>query len=110
MRGDSTLLLFCLETQQKFKDALDPKEAQRQELQSQSDALHKELTDARDQIRTLEEEVANLEWERPDRYLYWKRRFVKMARSMRDRIMNWLEEAWQAFRRWRDRRRTHPLY
>ena len=66
MRGDPKLLLHCLEMQQKFKDVLTPKEAQRRQLQARSEQLYQELLEARSQIEQLEKDVASLKWERPD--------------------------------------------
>ncbi|KAL7548424.1 hypothetical protein ACHAWF_011714 [Thalassiosira exigua] len=76
MRGDTKLLLFCLEMQQKFKDVLEPMEARHEELRTRSDRLQDELSQARRQVQTLERDVADLEWERPDGYILWKGRFV----------------------------------
>ena len=110
MRGDSNLLLFCLEMQQKFKDVIVPKEAQRKELQAKSDQLQHELSEASDRIRQLQEDVAILEWERPDRYIYWKGRLLEFIRYILDKMIQFWRLAKQAFLKWWNRRRTHPLY
>lgn len=96
--------------QQKFKDVVVPKETQRRELQSQNAKLHNELSQAKEQIRKLEKDVAYLEWERPDRYIYWKGRIVALGRQ----IFAKLRQCWEALKEmilnWRERRKTHPLY
>lgn len=110
MRGDSKLLLSCLDMQQKFKDVLDPKETQHNELQVQSDKLLHELSRARSQIRQLEKDVAYLEWERPDRYIYWRGRFLELVHYALGKMLHLIEMAKQAFWKWREKRKTHPLY
>mmetsp|Transcript_18223 Transcript_18223/g.38234 ORF Transcript_18223/g.38234 Transcript_18223/m.38234 type:complete len:184 (-) Transcript_18223:1648-2199(-) len=110
MRGDSKLLLVCLEMQQKFKDVMVPKDAQRAELQAQSNKYIHELSQARSRIEQLEREIAFLEWERPSRYIYWKRRMVAFICYLLEKTVQWFDWAWQAFQRWRNRRKTAPLY
>ena len=110
MRGDSKLLLFCLSMQQKFKDVIGPKESQHSQLQAQNDKLHHELSDAKNRIRQLEKGVSTLVFERPDRYIYWKGR----SKEFICYVLGKLNRVWEmikgAFGRWRERRKTHPLY
>ena len=53
MRGDSALLLSCLDMQQAFKDVLIPMEAQHRNLQAESNRLQTELTQVRIDIQAL---------------------------------------------------------
>lgn len=106
MTGDSNLLLVCLEMRQKFKDAIDPKEAQRNEFQEKSDRLQHELSQARRHIEQLKREVTYLEWERPDRYIYWKARLLSVLFSVLKKFI-WARDV---IRTRMDRRKTHPLY
>jgi len=110
MRGDSNLLLACLEMQQKFKDVLDPKELQHNELRVQSDELQHELLQTRRKMQQLEKDVAYFEWERPDRYIYWKRRFVGVVNYVLGKLIWLFGLAKQTMRKWWNRRKTHPLY
>ena len=96
--------------QQKFKDVLDPKETQHHELQACSDQLRRDLSRASSQISQLEKEVAYLEWERPDRYIYWKGQFLDLVYYALGKMLHLIEMAKQAFLKWRERRKTHPLY
>lgn len=110
MRGDTELLVACLEMQQKFKDVLDPKEAQYRELQAQSEQLHLELSQVRSQLRELEKDIAMLEWERPDWYIYWKGRCIDFMRFVLEKVLQLFEMVKGVFWRWWERRKTHPLY
>ncbi|KAL7543225.1 hypothetical protein ACHAXR_012530 [Thalassiosira sp. AJA248-18] len=110
MRGDSNLLVFCLEMQQKFKDVIDPKEAQYDEQKAKNDELNYELSLARSQIQQLEKDVASLEWDRPDRYIYWKGRFLAFICYVLGKINQLWGGVKKVFLDWRDRRKTHPLY
>ena len=110
MRGDTKLLLFCLEMQQKFADAIRPLEARHDELRAENGRLRDELSRARGGAEGLEREVADLEWERPDRYIRWKGKFLALVGYVLGRSMRLLRRAWREFQRWRERRRTHPLY
>ena len=100
------MLLHCLEMQQKFKDVIDPKDEQHKELKVKAEQLKSELKHAKTHIDQLEKEVANLEWERPDEYIYWKSRFLD--------CLYYIRACWEivkdVFVRWKERRRTHPLY
>lgn len=110
MRGDSNLLIHCLEMQQKFKDVIIPKEDKHSELRAKSDELQHELSQARCYIDQLERDIAHLEWERPDQYIYWKGRFLDLcAYVLRKMIQAW-EWVKLQFLKWREKRRTHPLY
>ena len=106
MRGDSKMLLHCLEMQQKFKDVIDPKDEQHKELKVKAEQLKSELKQAKAHIDQLEKEVATLEWERPDQYIYWKGRFLD--------CIYYIRACWEIIKdalvRWKERRRTHPLY
>lgn len=108
MRGDSALLLSCLEMQQSFKDILIPKEAQHRQLQAESERLQYELSQARKHIEELENEVATLERERPNQYIYWKRQFLEIMHRVLTKIMKWLENAKRVCRWLWEKRRTHP--
>ena len=110
MRGESKLILACLEMQQKFKDVLDPKEAKRNELQAKSDQFHCDLSKARRRMEQLEKDIAHLEWERPDRYIHWKGRVGRVISYVVGRLAALFGSARQACRKWMDRRKTHPLY
>jgi predicted RNase H-like nuclease (RuvC/YqgF family) len=108
MRGDSALLLSCLDMQQAFKDVLIPMEAQHRNLQAESNRLQTELTQARRDMEQLENEVANLVKERPDQYIHWKRRFLKVMHHARNKFQQWLENAKRVCRWLWEKRRTHP--
>jgi len=108
MRGDSALLLSCLEMQQSFKDILIPKEAQHREIQAHSERLHHELSQARKYMEQLENEVATLERERPNQYIYWKGRFVEIMHRVMKKIMNWLDKSKRVCRWLWEKRKTHP--
>ena len=108
MRDDSALLLSCLDMQQKFKDVLVPKEAQRRELQAQSERLHYDLSEARRHVEQLENDVANMERERPNQYIYWKGRLLEIIHHVSNKIMKLIENAKKVFRWLWEKRRTHP--
>lgn len=103
------MLLHCLEMQQKFKDVIDPKEEKLEELKVKAEQLKSELKQAKAHIEHLEKEVATLEWERPDQYIYWKGRFLDCIYYIAQVRACW-EIVKDAFERWKERRRTHPLY
>ena len=110
MRGDSKMLLHCLEMQQKFKDVIDPKEEKLEELKVKAEQLKSELKQAKAHIEHLEKEVATLEWERPDQYIYWKSRLLDCIQDLVAQVRTCWEMMKDAFVRWKERRRTHPLY
>jgi len=103
------MLLHCLEMQQKFKDVIDPKEEKLEELKVKEEQLKSELKQAT-QNEHLEKEVATLEWERPDQYIYWKSRLRDCIYSILAQMRVCWEIVKDAFVRWKERRRTHPLY
>lgn len=108
MRGDSNLLLSCLDMQQTFKDVIIPIEAQYRELQDHSERLHFKLSEARKDVEQLENEVAFLEKERPDQYIYWKGQILEILRRLLNKIIQWLDIAKRVFRWLWEKRRTHP--
>ena len=110
MRANSALLLFCLEMQQKFKDVLDPKEAQHRELKTHNENLHHQLSQARREVQRLEKEVSHLEWERPDWYIKWKGKFVGFICYVLGKLGGLFGRVKEAFWNWRERKKTHPLY
>lgn len=108
MRGDSSLLLSCLDMQQTFEDVIIPIEAQYRELQAHSERLHFKLSEARKDVEQLENEVACLEKERPDQYIYWKGRILEIVRRLLNKIIQWLDIAKRVFRWLWEKRKTHP--
>ena len=110
MRGDPKLLLHCLEMQQKFKDVITPKEAQRRQLQAKSEQLYHELSEARSQIQQLEKDVASLKWERPDEYIRIKARVLEVVHYVVAKMKQFWNMLKNAVLRWYERRKTHPLY
>lgn len=110
MRGDSNLLISCLEMQLNFEEVIIPKEAELCELQATSVKLQFKLTQAKSRIEQLEKAIAELEWERPDRYIYWKGRLNDFVHHVREKITMWCEITKQSFYRWHERRRTYPRY
>ncbi len=110
MRGDTTLVLECLEMQQKFKDVLSPLEVQHHDLRARSDALRYGLTQASVHIQVLEKDVATLEWERPDQYLRWRAQLLTFIRRVLDSVVQLLDTLKHEFWKWWERRKTHPIY
>lgn len=108
MIGDSCLLLSCLNMQQSFKDILLPKEAQRRELQDQSERLYTELAQVRRKMEKLEEEIVIAGRERPDRYIYWKRKSLDFMHRKRNMIMQWSDFVKRACQWLWEKQRTHP--
>jgi hypothetical protein len=109
MRGDSDLLLSCLDMKQTFKEALIPKEAQHRELQAQSERLHSELSQAMKDMEQLENEVANLEKERPDKYIYLKGLIQEIMHRVMNKSMQWSDILKRVCQRLWAKRRTHPF-
>ena len=111
MRGDSNLLIHCLEMQQKFKDVIVPKSTQRDELQIKSDQLHTDIFHANSRIQQLENEISDLEWERPDQYIRWKTRIMEYVVFILEKLRQLWDAVKQSFWKWWNRRKkTHPLY
>lgn len=111
MRSDSKLLLWCLEMQQKFKDVIVPQSTQRDELQIKSDQLHTDIFHANSRIQQLENEISDLEWERPDQYIRWKTRIMEYVVFILEKLRQLWDAVKQSFWKWWNRRKkTHPLY
>lgn len=110
MRGDTNLVLACLDMQQKFKDVLNPLEAHHKELRARSDELRYDLTQACGRIQQLEKDVSTLKWERPDQYLHWKAQLLTHIRRVFDRMIQLLQILKREFWKWWERRKTHPTY
>ena len=104
------MLLHCLEMQQKFKDVIDPKDEKLEELKVKAEQLKSELKQAKAHIEHLEKEVATLEWERPDQFIYWKGRFLDCIHNTVTQMRVCWEIIKDALVRWKERRRTHPQY
>ena len=104
MRGDSKLLLVCLEMETAFKDVLTPKETRLKELQDQSQQLHNELLQKRRRIEQLGQKITSLDWERPNRYIHWKQRFLAFIWSARGKVVHLLKMGKGVFSK-----RTHPV-
>jgi hypothetical protein len=110
MRGDSTLVLTCLDMQQKFKDVISPLEVQHHDLRARYDELRYGLDQASGRINQLEKDIASLEWERPDQYLHWKAQFLALIRRLLDKVAKLRETLKREFWKWWERRKTHPIY
>jgi len=110
MRGDSNLLMHCLERQLNFKEIIVPKEAELGELRATSVKLQCELSQAKSRIKLQEKDIIELEWERPNRYIIWKSRFFDFIHRLHEKITQWCEMTKQSFYRWQERRRTYPRY
>ena len=87
MRGDTDLVLHCLDMQLTFTDVISPMEAEHCELQARSNELGCDLTQARAHLKDLEKEVASLKWERPDEYLQFKSDFLSFIRRVWERLV-----------------------
>lgn len=109
MSGKSDLLLWCLEMQQKYKDVIEPKTANRDELQEKSDQLQNDIAAARKKINNIENDIRNLKEERPDDYIMFKVRVITVIRLIVKRLRQLWKRARGAFLEWRDRR-TYPMY
>jgi hypothetical protein len=109
MRGKSELLICCLEMQQKYKDVIDPKSKQRDDLLEKSNELQNDIAAAQRKIQQLEREIATLQEERPDDYIYYKGRAMIVVRYVLKLLWSLWSRAKQAVLAWRERR-THPLY
>ncbi|KAL3803873.1 hypothetical protein HJC23_004035 [Cyclotella cryptica] len=110
MRGNSKLLIWCLEMQQKFKDVIDPKTHQHEELQRKSTALQRNIRLAKERIQQLESEIEKLEFERPDDYIYLKGRVTDVVLYVFDKIIQLWDTIKNVFVAWWNRRQTYPLY
>ena len=104
------MLLHCLEMQQKFKDVIEPKEERLAQLKVEREQLKSKLKQAKTHIDQLEKEVATLEWERADQYIYWKSRLLHCIHNTLAQVRACWEIVKDALVRWKERRRTHPLY
>ncbi|KAL7504328.1 hypothetical protein ACHAXN_002000 [Cyclotella atomus] len=93
MRGKSELLICCLEMQQKYKDVIDPKSKQSDDLLEKSNKLQNDIAAAQRKIQQLESEIATLQEERPDDYIYYKGRamIVDLTYNKREQSKEHLE-------------------
>lgn len=89
---------------------MDPKRRQQQELQNKLDQLNASLQDARTQIDRLQGEIASLEWERPDQYIYWKGKFLKLMEYLWKKLLELWDWVKVKFWRWWTGRQTHLTY
>lgn len=87
MRGDTDMVLHCLDMQLKFTDVINPMKDEHREFQARSDELCRNLTEARALVKSLENDVATLKWERPDKYLQLKSDFLSFSRRMWERLV-----------------------
>jgi len=110
MRGNSNLLMWCLEMQQKYEDVIHPKTNTRDELHLKSTKLQNDIIAAQTQIQQLESEIAQLQEERPDDYIYWKGRVMTVIEFVLKKIKQLWQRAKRAYIAWREKRKTHPLY
>lgn len=110
MRENSKLLVWCLEMQQKYKDVIDPKIVQRDELHQTSNKLQSDISAAQMRIQQLEKEIAQLQAERPNDYIYYKGRVMTVLGYLVDTMVKIWRRVKQAISAWRERRQTHPLY
>ena len=110
MRGNSNLLMWCLEMQQKYEDVIHPKTNTRDELHLKSTKLQNDIIAAQRQIQQLESEIAQLQEERPDDYIYWKGRVMTVIEFVLKKIKQLWQRAKRVYIAWREKRKTHPLY
>ena len=61
-------------------------------------------------IDQLEKDIAHLEWERPYQYIYWKGRFLDLCAYVLHKMIQAWEWVKLQFLKWREKRRTDPLY
>ena len=76
MRGNSNLLIWCLEMQQKYNDVIHPETNTHDELHRQSNTLQNDIIAAHRLIQQLESSIEEMNGERPDDYIYWKGRVM----------------------------------
>ena len=105
MTSNTKLLLVCLEMQTRFNEVLNLKETQRNHLQDQSLQLRSELSKKRQRVEQLEKSILSLEWERPDRYIYWKQQFLAFLCFVREKFRHLWKTGKGALSQ-----KTHPLY
>ena len=110
MRGNSKLLIWSLEMQQKYLDVVEPKTNQRDELQQRSNQLQSDILSAQGRIQRLQNDIARLEVERPDGYIYWKRHIMTVLTFVANKLLLLWSFVKNTFLAWRDRRQTYPLY
>jgi len=121
MRGDTDLVLHCLDMILKFNDVISPMEAEHCELQARSNELCHDLTQARAFVKDLEKEVSSLKWERPDKYLQFKSDFLSFSRRVWERLVTMVIklkcESRKLLTKMMDRldysaktTKTHPIY
>ena len=110
MRGNSNLLIWCLEMQQKYNGVIHPKTNTRDELHRQSITLQNDIIAAQRQIQQLESSIEEMKGERPDDYIYWKGRVMTVTMSVLKKLNQLWQRAKEVYLESRERRKTHPLY
>ena len=108
MRRDGTLL-FCLRLHQQLSDALVPRQSSQEELAAECTKLQHQLNEANHALSRLENDCKDLEEERPDAYIHWKRRFMTAAGQIWQQAQMYSKRAQGGFKGWADRHKTHPL-
>jgi hypothetical protein len=96
--------------QQKYLDVIEPKTNQRDELQQRSNQLQSDIFSAQGRIQRLQNDIARLEVERPDGYIYWKRHIMTVLTFVANKLLLLWSFVKNTFLAWRDRRQTYPLY
>ena len=110
MRNDTAMLSHCLEMQLKFREVIDAKTNQREDLQVNANELHEQLNNTTHCIGELEKDIAALEWERPDEYIRRKERFLELVKFASDKIVFYWRLTKDAVLKWWENHKTHPEY